>query len=164
MFARNPMISDMVARLFEAAGPLKRGDVLTRETIEGILGVPPNVGHWQYCIRRFEARMEAERGIGIWAEYGHGHRLLTESEQLEVWSRRERKARRQYRKGRRTVAALPVADLSFHQMRARAFLLDESERVIREAEARERRNRVLFRPTPVEPAPRFDMLPAAAPA
>ena len=155
----NETITRYVDALFEACRPLERNEVLTHEVIREILEVEPREGHWDYCIIKLKRRMEAERGITIWSEYGIGYRLLTKDEQLTFVPRmRFRRARRQYRKAQRSVAALPDRQLTVHQRRVK-HAQEEAIRLSMERLADDaRRQAILMRPVEARPRPRDEAM------
>ena len=121
MFERRDEIQQMVDGLVALCGPLGRGELLTREAIQVVVGVEPNTAHWKHCVHQARRRLERERGIATWPVVGQGFRLLTVDEQIGLLPRlRRRKAFRQIRRSQQSVTALPAAELSLHQLVARA--------------------------------------------
>ena len=116
MFERRDDLQAMSDLLYEELSRLKRGDVLPRETIQGIVGVGPNEGHWQHVLNRARSRLLKERGIGTHCERTVGVKLLTNQEQL-VWlpEWRTRRARRQLRKAKAAVLSMDADGLTLHQ-------------------------------------------------
>lgn len=148
-------ITRYVEALFEACRPLERNEVLTHDVIRGVLGDEVDEDTRKYCIIKLKRRMEDERGITIWSEYGIGYRLLTKDEQLTLVPRvRLRRARRQYRKAQRSVAALPDRQLTVHQRRVKHGQ-EEALRQSMERMAEDARRQVAFmRPLEGRPRPR----------
>lgn len=145
----------MVDALVALCGPLDRGDLLTREAIRGVVGIEPNMAHWKHCVGRARRQVERERGIATWPVVGHGFRLLTADEQIDLLPRlRRRKALRQIRRSRRSVAALPIDGLSLHQQLTRAVQLSSLAQTERVIEAEARTAEVMARPTPTNPRAR----------
>ena len=128
-------IREGVNAVVEAAADLNRGDTLTHDMITRAIGLQPYEGRWVYLLKRAFDRIERNRGITMRAEIGVGYRLLTEQEQLtEEPQRRLRRANRQTRKGRLSVARLPTKGLSMHQRKIQAATiqrLKEDERQAR---------------------------------
>lgn len=147
-FERDPQIDAWVDEIYQLAGGLGRGDTLTRAAIKAVLGCEPNTGPWGHVMRRVRARLERERGITCWPVREVGFRLLPVAEHAEVPQRRLRRARRQVRRGRVSLQALPDAALSVHMRRVKA----ETVGRLRETEAdllrEERGERAELRPTP----------------
>lgn len=161
-FAASESITGMVDELFAACTPLRRGDILTHESIEAIVGVPRHTGHYQHCVRKLVRRMERDRRISMWVEMTVGYKLLTPAEQLDVMPRRQRRANRQLLRGLRTLECLEDKDLTPHLRRLRMARLQqarEERRAIRaHLKVREIAGRPMqalprVRPEPVEARP-----------
>lgn len=139
MFERDDQIDEAVDRLFNLMVEIGRGGILPHDAIREVLNVEPHVGRWDHVVNRARNRLQKEHGIATWVrpeDRTVGYRLLTKSEQiykLPGW-RAERSAR-QIRRARRSVAAIPEAELSENQRKNRNAELRE----LREAECTVRR-------------------------
>lgn len=167
MFATNEAIGGMVDALVLKCSKLNRGDVLTREAIGEVVGVPPNEAHWQHVVNRVRARVLDERKIAMWPVTTVGFRLLTVTEQAqELPGLRMKKARRQCRRAEVAVKALDgLAGLTMHQRRLRAASLESLGRLKKQISAEARSVALASRPTPVNPRParsKVDAMIAAA--
>jgi hypothetical protein len=93
--------------------------------------------------------MLAERGIDLLAERGTGYSLATTHRQLTVLQDRTRRAVRQVKRGRRSVASLPVEELSEHQCRVRAFMIGAAAATEDTLKQSLKGQETQFRPTPI---------------
>jgi hypothetical protein len=135
-FRRSARVEAMVEALFQVCLRLDRGDTLANETITETLGFGPDRPAWRYCARCLARRVEHERGITLWPDYGVGLRLCTQDEQLNMVPRkRAMKAARQHRRARNSLAALPTDGLTPHQLMVRSRRMDQQEQA--EAKIRE---------------------------
>jgi hypothetical protein len=144
-FSRDKIISDQIAALFDACKSLNRGDILHHEVTQSILGVPPGDERWKYCIAKLKRRMEGDRGITIWSEYGVGYRLLTQDEQIKVGRIRRRRAKRDLIRGHRSIGVLPIRGLTLHQRRLRNFEMELLSRELHILRADTRRSSIFAR-------------------
>lgn len=117
-------ITEAVDAVYAATRDLRRGQVLTHETIERILGVARHVGMYDHVVRRVRRRLQDERSIATWPEPTVGYRLCTIAEQLALPLRRTRRASRQIARGIRSVAVLDSVDLTMHQRVLQARTLE----------------------------------------
>lgn len=125
MFEANDEVTAMVGLLYDACDGLKRGDVLTRETIGSIVGVYPNTFHWGYVVRQVRRRMERDRHISMMPVIEVGFSLCTIPEQIALGEYRQKRAGRQIRRGERSLKALEsVKGLTMHQRRLREVSLN----------------------------------------
>jgi hypothetical protein len=160
MFAEVEEIGAAVEALFEIASNLNRGEILTHEQIQSVLGVGPHEGRWDHIVGRVRRRLEKERGIATWPETTVGYKLATVQEQLvDIPKRRQQRGMRQLRRGRKSVLALPEKSLTMNQRRIRATTIDS----VREAERHLRREMKVQKTlaTPTQTGPRRS-LPASA--
>jgi hypothetical protein len=151
MIEESEKIKEMVGLLIEAARPLKRGDILGHERIVGILGVEPHTLHWQGCVIKLKRHMERERGITLWPEHTVGYKLCTIQDQIEVGHERQIRARRQIKKGLRSIKALPSKGLTLHQQRLRAMYDEGLRKSHRELSSQIATRVALTTATPVLP-------------
>lgn len=124
MFESKPEITDSVDAVYAATRDLRRGQVLTHETVERILGARRHVGPYDHVVRRVRRRLQDERSIATWPEPTVGYRLCTIAEQLTLPLRRARRASRQIARGIRSVAVLDDVDLTTHQRVLQARTLE----------------------------------------
>jgi len=152
MFESKKALTDYVNALFSICSTLDRGEYLEHSRISDVLGVKPHQGHWQWCIVRLKRRMEAEREISLWPENRLGYRLLTKDEQLTMLPKaRMKRARKQIRQARDSVAAISIESLSEHQMRIRVAQLELLNNTKERLEAEARLQAALekeYEPTP----------------
>lgn len=152
MFQPNEEIRGLIDALYDRCESLDRGDILTHETIREVLGCEPHTGHWQYCVDVTRRRLQDQRGIATLPETTVGYKLLTTQETLEVLPRhRTLKARRQHRRARRSLEALPEKGLSTNQRRARMLLIEMARRAEAAARAELKEQAEGIRATPVPP-------------
>lgn len=151
MFRRNPKLASMINRVYALTRDLDRGDTLTHEAIRKVLGVPPNVHPWGYVLDRVRRRLLEERGIATWPVPTVGYRLETVGGQLEIPTRRMRRAIRQVRRSLDVAEALPEEDLSVHQRQVRTLMVGRL--LDAEGQARDslRAQSRLLSPTPAQP-------------
>lgn len=150
-FEMTEKVQSALDALMELASPMDRGDTIPYEAIQRVLGVRPHEGYWQHCIYQWNRRMESERGITIWNVREVGYELLTRNRQLQVPNIRIRRARRQIRRGLRSVASLPVEGLSLHQMRLRQVTIEQSLQADRDLDRQLRIQHKLRQATPTLP-------------
>lgn len=134
MFESNEDIGNAVETIYKLSETLRRGDVLSHEQIQNVLGVRPHEGQWGQVMNRVRRRLERDRGIATWPVKNVGYELLTAARQLELPVWRLRKGRRQATRARKSVEALPEKGLTLNQRRARLFAIErtrEAERSIR---------------------------------
>lgn len=119
--------SEIVAKATDAIYALTRtmdrGQVLSHDEVQVVLGVPPHAHPWDLVMRKVARRLLRERSIALWPNYVGGYKLCTVAEQLQLPTERLRRAGRQARKGRIAVEAIPDRALSTAQRHARAFLV-----------------------------------------
>ena len=135
MFDEKPENAECVEAIYAIAVKLKRGEILTHESIKGVLGIQPHEGPWDNIVNRVRRRLEREKGIATWPEPTVGYKLLSTTEQVTMLPLlRSKKAFRQLRRASKSVKALPDAGLSNHMRRAKMFAADrlkESEKSLR---------------------------------
>lgn len=125
MLRRDEKITALVDAVYSLTNELGRGEILTHESIRGVLGVEPHEGRWDHVVGRVRKRLLRERGVATWPETNVGYKLLTTKETLERLPHlRIRKARSQARRLQREVTSLPEANLTVHQRQRKAFLED----------------------------------------
>lgn len=151
-------ISKATDAIYELMNSLDRGDVVTHEAIEGILGVRPHQGQWDHVVGKARRRLERERGIATWPEQGVGYKLLTRAEQLELPGWRLKRGIRQVRRGRHSLEALPEKGLTDHQRRFRQLTIERLSETERKSHQELRAQATLLKPSHVHPRP---MLPTA---
>jgi len=110
--------------VYQLTEGLRRGDVLAHEDISRVLGLEPHEGRWSYIVHKALRRLERMRGIAYWPERTVGYRLLTKADQLLMPTWRLKRAQRQVRRGRKSLMALPEAELTNHQRRVRALTIE----------------------------------------
>jgi hypothetical protein len=124
-FEKNEELRAMIDTLYDHAAELDRGDVLTHDVVRSILGVDRHQGHWQHCVNVVRKRLRDDRGIETWPTHNVGYRLLTVDETLRDFPRwRAARARRQERKARKGLAAIPTSSMTPHQQRVRLAQID----------------------------------------
>jgi hypothetical protein len=147
-------ITRQVEAVYELFGQCIRGDVVPHYQIRAILGVEPHEGRWDHVVNRVRARVQDERGIATWPETTVGYRLLTANEQVEDLPRwRLKKAARQACKARRSVEALPDANLSDHQRRVKRAQIEALRKATSEVRKQMRIQEVVARRPQVNPRP-----------
>lgn len=127
VFEKDETISDLTDRLYEFTQRLSRGDILTHNAIQSILGVDPHVNPWDNIIEKIRAKMQRERGIWLKPEIKVGYKLCTIKEQLEMPSIRLTRAARQARRGRKHVESLPLTECTLHDIKKRQFLIERTK-------------------------------------
>ena len=151
MISEKQVITDSVDAVYALMGDLNRGDILTHEAIQSVLGVAPHQGSWDHVVNRARRRLERERGISTWPAPTIGYELCTTARQLEIPAIRTRRGMRQIRRARRSVNALPEKGLTVNQRRARIFMIErlkDTERTLRR-ELKGQQEQI--RPTPTIP-------------
>jgi hypothetical protein len=151
MFDSKQEISEAVDALYAVTMGLNRGDILTHEQVQEVLGLSPHEGPWDHIVYRTLKRLENERGIAYWSSKNIGYKLLTKAEQFKVSSWRLKKGMRQIRRGRKSTAALPEKELTLNERRAKHFLVDGLREMEQSARRKLRDQEEVRRPTPVLP-------------
>ncbi len=154
MFEASPEIDRMVARIYALTEEMDRGDTLTRETIQKIVGSEPNCGPWQHVMNKVRRNLMANRGITMLVDRGFGYRMLTHQETLTVVpERRLRRAGRQIRRGRKELGCLPNKELSVHRRNVKAMMLAALENAAKEVRRNLKRHQAEAKRTEVNPNP-----------
>lgn len=135
VIARDESIQTAVDAVYQLTEELQRGEILMHTAIEQVLGIKPHEGRWDHIINKVRRRMEKERGIATWYSVTVGYKLLTEVETLrDLPVIRMKKAKRQIRRAKRSILALPESGLTMNQRKARHVqiaLLGDQERGLR---------------------------------
>ena len=119
------VLAEAVARAGDLFGHYVRGAVVPWDAVETAAGFTRGHPHWSQFSKRFKRDFLKATGIAVWPVAGVGWKLLTITEQTDWLPRqRLRRARRQARRGRTEVAALPVIGLTARQAQRRAIQLD----------------------------------------
>lgn len=139
----DPVITAAVEAVWPLALAAKRGETLVDQELEHRSGLTKGGPKWNGFINRLKARILKERGIECYGQHTkevpikggageriHGVRLYTVKEQNESSAiHRRRKKMSQHRRSRRTVAAIPVGEMT---KRDRANQLSQLETLDRE--------------------------------
>lgn len=125
MFPSKTEIRKAVDELFKLYEPMKRGEMLPHDEIAKVLGVAPNVHPWAYVIARLARRMEDERGISLVCVINEGYALATQDQQIKLGPRGLRRMARQAARTCRSVDSLPPDELTFHQQRVKAAMVQK---------------------------------------
>jgi hypothetical protein len=151
MFETNDEITAAVETVYSLTVKLNRGEILTHESVSGVLGLCPHEGRWNHIMRKVARQILHERGIEIRGEIGVGYKLLTSVEQLQSPSWRSLRALRQVRRGRKAVRFLPEKGLTVHQRRQRLFGIDRSLEMERSLRQEIKAHAEIAKPTVVTP-------------
>lgn len=124
MWQQDEQTQESMGRAWELLGTKGRGDILTHEEASTAMGVGPPDPRYYNRMERLRRRLEIERGISLISVSMTGYALCTPKEQLEATRDRVKRATRQLRKGRKTVASLPIEECSAPEQRAK-FAMEE---------------------------------------
>ncbi len=116
MFEKNDVLANLVAKVFDAAANLDRGDVLTWGEIETVLNLKRYEGQWKQIINAVKLRIRNERGIATRAIVNVGLLFFTVKQQLHRCPEyRQQRAIRQITHGIRELQAIENEPLSVHE-------------------------------------------------
>lgn len=133
IFEQSEAVQDLIDAVHQATHKYDRGDVIPHDEIRSILDVGPHEGSWDHVMKMVRRRVLQERRISIWPVHGVGYRFQTTEQQLQEPAIRAIRAKRQFRRARASVSALPVAELSLHQQHARSMMMERMEQAEKDA-------------------------------
>lgn len=126
-FAEDPEIAERVEKLKAVTADYQRGNVLLWEIAETTLGLHRDDEKLRYAVDKWRKYCHKELRIETWAIPGTGVKLLTESEQVSMLpQKRARKAYRQHGLILRSIKNTNIANLSEHERRMAAAIIEHS--------------------------------------
>jgi len=144
-FKADATITRKVERLKTHTNKMGRGDFLSHEDIERVIGEVRYEGHWPAVLDRFRRNLLRDRGIALHSEWGDGYWLATAQQQIVDQSLiRSRRVIGQERRNLKTLAAINAADLDEHQQNARAQMLEGCQKAYLRARQFLRLKRKIF--------------------
>jgi len=126
-FEEDPEIAARVETIKAATAEYQRGNVLLWEVVESLLGMSREDDRLKYAVLKWRKWHHHERRIETWAIPGTGIKLLTESEQVSMLpQKRAKKAYRQHGLILRSIKNTNIANLSEHERRMAAAIIEHS--------------------------------------
>jgi len=123
----DPEIAARVELLKKITADYQRGHVLLWEVAEAALGMDRNDDRLQYAVKKWRKYCHSELSIETWGIPGQGVKLLTESEQVSMLpQKRSKRAYRQHGLILRSIRNTNIANLSEHERRMAAAIIEHS--------------------------------------
>lgn len=122
---KSKAVTDAVERTLRALAAYQRGQVCPWSAVEKAAGFERGTTHWTAFRVRLDRAVMRTRGVTLWAVPGVGLQLLDVADTLRVVpKKRNARARRQYTKTIRSLAAIPARELTDRQQIERATTVD----------------------------------------
>ena len=136
-FEEDPEIKARIEKLKETTADYERGHVLLWEVAEAVLEMDRKDDRLLYAVLRWRKYCHKTLRIETWALPGIGIKLLSHSEQVSMLpQRRAKRAYRQHGLILRSIHNTDIAEISDHERRMAAAIIEHSR------EARRQTNKV----------------------
>ena len=126
-FEEDPEIAERVEKLKAITADYQRGNVLLWEVAEAALGMTRDDERLKYAVLKWRKYCHHELRTETWAIPGSGIKLLTESEQVAILpQKRAKRAYRQHGLILRSIKNTNIQNLSEHERRMAAAIIENS--------------------------------------
>ena len=150
-FTANPKLKKARERLLELLASKDRGELVKHEEIEKILGIDRPAPAYYRIVRHTGRLLEESKGVSIIPEASLGYVLATHDGQMGLLAVRAKRAKRQIRRGKTSVEALPDEELSQHQQAVKNAYVDEGKSMLSDISKGDSLLKFIMRQRPGEP-------------